>query len=106
MKHPFRLLGAGFAVFAVIVLVAALSGPSVGAPAPASPPAVSGTYGHDQLQSDADMTQQMSTPNANGPMQSGQIQEPMLQRSQDPAYVRALEQHQADIDRMLGRGAP
>jgi hypothetical protein len=29
-----------------------------------------------------------------------------LVRSQDPGYVRALEQHQADIDRMLARGNP
>jgi hypothetical protein len=49
------------------------------------------------------MTQAMSTPNASGPMQNGLVPNGMLHRSQDPAYLRALEQHQADIDRMLAR---
>ena len=58
---------------------------------------------HDNLQRDAEMTQRMSAPNASGPMFSGQIRDPQLAHSQNPAFVRALEEHQADIDRMLAR---
>ena len=83
------------------MLTALPSGPSADTPRPPAPAAV--TADHSQLQRDADMTQQMSTPTADGPMQNGLIQEPMRQRAEDPGYVRALEQHQADIDRMLAR---
>lgn len=55
-------------------------------------------YTHELLQLDAVMTQQMSAPNA--PVHTDDAQ---LQRSQDPGYVRALEQHQEAIDRMLAR---
>ena len=60
-------------------------------------------YSHDQLQGDANMTEQMSTPNAATASQS-HTRDAQLARSQDPGYVAALEQHQADIDRMLARG--
>jgi hypothetical protein len=60
-------------------------------------------YSHELLQQDAEMTQRMSTPAADGPMQSGGVRDTQLDHSQDPAFVRALEQHQADIDRMLAR---
>lgn len=104
MKHPLRFLAASaFALLALIVTIGVVSQPSGSAPAPGSPPAVTGTYDHAQLQRDAVMTQQMSTPNASGPMQDGRVREGQLQRSQDPAYVGALEQHEADIDRMLAR---
>ena len=63
----------------------------------------SSTYSHELLQRDANMTQRMSTPTADGPMQSGVVRDTQLDHSQDPAFVRALEQHQADIDRMLAR---
>ena len=62
-----------------------------------------GSYSHEQLQRDAGMTQQMSVPNASGPMEQYQTRDPQLDRAQDPAYVGALEQHQRDIDRMLAR---
>lgn len=65
-------------------------------------PAASG-YPHEDLQSDANMTQQMSTPNANTDSQY-HGNDAQLERSQNPGYVRVLEQHQADIDRMLARG--
>lgn len=61
------------------------------------------TYSHELLQQDAAMTQQMSTPTADGPMQRGEVRDAQLDHSQNPAFVRALEQHQADIDRMLAR---
>lgn len=58
---------------------------------------------HDTLQQDSLMTQRMSAPNAAGPMFTGQVQDDQLTHSQDPAFVRELEQHQADVDRMLAR---
>lgn len=61
------------------------------------------TYSHELLQRDATMTQRMSTPNADGPMQRGEVYDAQLDHSQSPGFVRALEQHQADIDRMLAR---
>lgn len=64
---------------------------------------VRSTYSHDLLQQDANMTQQMSTPTADGPMQRGGLRDDQLDHSQDPAFVRALEQHQAEVDRMLAR---
>ena len=71
---------------------------------PASAGAVTG-YSHDQLQVDANMTQQMSAPNANTASQNHR-RDGQLARSQNPGYIGALEQHQADIDRMLARGTP
>jgi hypothetical protein len=69
-------------------------------PAPAPP----GAYSHDELQGDAEMTERMSIPSAS----TGQnhLRDPQLQRSQDAAYLRQLEQHQADVDRMLARPNP
>jgi hypothetical protein len=61
------------------------------------------TYSHELLQRDAAMTQRMSTPTADGPMQRGAIRDTQLDHSQSPAFVQALEQHQAEIDRMLAR---
>lgn len=107
MRHPIRLLVWGaLGLLLFVATVSALSPPSTTTPGagPAAPIAATASYNHAQLQTDAAMTQGMSTPNASGPMQSGKIQEPMLQRSQNPAYVKALEQHQAEIDRMLARG--
>lgn len=126
MRHPMQLFAAGLALFATAMAIVALvlaglsAGPPVSATStrPSSPhameatagpavpsetPTVTTSAGPDLLAEDAFMTQQMSTPNASGPMQDGRIQEPMLQRSQDAGYVRALEQHHADIDRMLAR---
>ena len=58
---------------------------------------------HDTLEQDALMTQRMAAPNAAGPMFTGQVQDDQLVHSQNPGFVRALEEHQADIDRMLAR---
>ena len=60
----------------------------------------------DQLHQDYNMTQYMSGPNASGSMSTGQVTDPQLQHSSDPAFVRELEEHQRDIDRMLARGEP
>ncbi|MFP5487039.1 MAG: hypothetical protein ACLGHQ_01865 [Acidimicrobiia bacterium] len=58
---------------------------------------------HDTLEQDALMTQRMAAPNAAGPMFTGQVQDDQLVHSQNPGFVRALEEHQANIDRMLAR---
>ncbi len=71
--------------------------------APTAPVASSPVGNHDGLQRDAEMTQRMSAPNASGPMFTGQIRDPQLDHSQDPAFIKALEEHQADIDQMLAR---
>jgi len=63
-------------------------------------------YPHAQLQADLQMTQQISAPGASGPMSNGAVADDQLRRSQDPAYVAALEAHQRQTDRMLGRAAP
>jgi hypothetical protein len=60
---------------------------------------------HEVLQVDANMTQQMSTPNADTGRQN-HLNDPQLTRSTDQNYLRRLEQHQADIDRMLARQGP
>ena len=62
-------------------------------------------YPHAQLQADSQMTQ-MSVPGASGPMSNGAVTDDQLRRSQDPAYAAALEAHQRQTDRMLGRAAP
>lgn len=63
---------------------------------------VGGSFSHDQLEADRVMTQQMSV--AVGPTMDGQmVSNGMLARSANDAYVRALEQHVYEFDRMLGR---
>lgn len=49
------------------------------------------------------MTQRMAAPNAAGPMFTGQVQDDQLTHSRNPGFIRELEEHQADIDRMLAR---
>lgn len=71
-----------------------------------APAAASPVDDHDALQRDAEMTQRMSAPNAAGPMFSGQIRDAQLDHSQEPAFVKDLEEHQADIDQMLARPSP
>ncbi len=55
-------------------------------------------YSHSLLEQDRVMTEQMA-------VQSTMGEDGMLQRSQDPAYVRALEEHIRQFDRMVG-GTP
>ncbi len=75
-----------------------------GAPRPATP-AASSVYSHDILQSDADMTQQMSAPGANTSSQFHR-EDGQLARSQRPGYVEALEAHQAGLAQMLAEPSP
>lgn len=60
-----------------------------------SPSSLSG-YSHSILEQDRVMTEQMA-------VQSSMGEDGMLQRSRDPAYVRALEDHVRQFDRMVGR---
>jgi hypothetical protein len=69
-----------------------------------APGAVAG-YSHEVLQRDADMTQQMSAPGANTSAQFHR-EDDQLARSQDPAYLRALEEHQAGLAQMLAEPSP
>ena len=62
-----------------------------------------GSISHELLQRDVEMTQRMSTPAADGPMQRGLAPDSQLGHARNPGFVQALEQHQADIDRMLAR---
>lgn len=87
--------------FGGVLALAAVSAPDGGAGAPSRSSYI-GTYDHDQLQRAAQMTQNMSAPNANTDAQYHRGDE-QLSRSSDPAFVRDLEAHQADIDRMLAR---
>ena len=91
------LIASMVAMFAVLALSTTRTGEQP-LPAPEPEPA---SVRQTLLQLDANMTQQMSTPNAS----AGQahLRDAQLQRSQDQNYVRLLESHQADIDRMLAR---
>jgi hypothetical protein len=53
-------------------------------------------FAHALLEQDRVMTEQMA-------VQSDMGEDDMLQRSQDPAYVRALEEHVQQFDRAVGR---
>ena len=98
-----RLLIVAVAFLALMITVGVVSGPDdTTGGRPSTPAAV---YSHEELQRAANMTQQMSTPNASTDSQYHAGDE-QLQRSSNTGYVRAVEQHQADIDRMLARGTP
>jgi hypothetical protein len=113
MRTLKRLL-VGLVLWSALVVGISVSTSNGAPPAPASPAAVTSTPttgtvasspadDHDGLQRDAEMTQRMSAPNASGPMFTGQIRDPQLDHSQNPAFIKALEEHQADIDQMLAR---
>ena len=91
------------AFFALVITLGLVT--ATGDPAGRPAPAIGAGYPHDQLQSDANMTQKMSTPNANTDSQYHRS-DGQLGRSQSAGYVAALETHQADIDRMLAQGNP
>jgi len=87
--------------FAAVIGVGLASQPDQTPTRPVNPS--SDSYPHEVLQRDADMTQRMSTPRADGPMQRGDLRDPQLDHSKVPGFVGALEQHQTAIDRMLAR---
>ena len=100
-----RLLFVTVAFFGSVIALGLVTAPDDAPNRPTPTAGIVAGYSHDQLQSDANMTQQMSTPNANtdSPYHANDGQ---LDRSQSAGYVAALEQHQADIDRMLAQGNP
>lgn len=63
------------------------------------PPAAS--FSHAQLEADRGMTQQMGLVVGEG-MDAQMIDNGMLHRSANPAYVAAVEQHVAEFGRMAG----
>lgn len=88
MKWLVGLIGTGVVVLvAFVVLVIAF-----GQPGASTHPA----YPHSLLERDRVMTERMA-------VQTYMAEEGMLQRSADPAYVAALEDHVRWFDRMLGR---
>ena len=97
-----KLLVVAAGLFGLMVMVGVVDGPRDTTNGKSTAPAA---YSHNELQRAADMTQQMSTPAANtgSTYHAGDEQ---LQRSSSVAYLRAVEQHQTDIDRMLARETP
>lgn len=61
-----------------------------------------GGFSHAQLEADRIMTQRMASDVGAG-MESQMTTNAMLERSANDAYLRALEQHVYQVDRMLGR---
>lgn len=93
-KLAIGLLGTGVVVSAIIVVLAVTS--ARGGPEPI------GGSSHAQLEADRVMTEQMAIVAGLG-MESQMAANPMLQRSANDAYLRALEQHTYQLDRMMGR---
>lgn len=102
---PFTKLVVGPALtLGAVVGLASLTTPDEPAGS-TSPASVTASYSHEVLQSDADMTQQMSAPSANTSAQFHRDDEQLV-RSQNSAYLHALEQHQAGLDQMLADPTP
>lgn len=97
------IVGPAFALGAIVGL-ASLTAPDDPADSGRAP-AASSTYSHEVLQSASDMTQQMSAPDANTSAQVHR-EDDQLARSQSPAYLRALEEHQAGVAQMLAEPVP
>ena len=86
MKWLIGLVTTGFVVTAAFVVLAISFSP---------PPTALGSYAHSQLEADRVMTQQMAVQTAMG-------LDGMPERSADPGYVKALEQHIQQFNRMIG----
>lgn len=87
---------AKLATVLVLMGVLVMSAFFVGAPIVASRTPDVPHISHTLLEADRTMTQQMA-------VQTSMADTGMLQRSSNPAYVRALERHVYEFDRMLGR---
>jgi len=95
MKWLIWLVGLWLALLMAVVVLAVVKG------GPTSPNPVHG-YPANVVATDWAMTQQMAT--SVGPGMDAQMQSySMLQRSQDPNYLAALEAYGYQIDKMLGR---
>lgn len=97
-----RLLIGSVGFVAAIVTVGAFTAGDVGGDASARRPVPVSSFSHEELQRASAMTLDMSRPNADTGSQFHAGDE-QLARSRSDAYLRAVEQHQADIDRMLAR---
>lgn len=93
-KAVVALLGTGSVVMVAFVTTAVLTS-TRGTPA-------MNDFSHAQLEADRIMTEQMATVVGPG-MQAQMVTNGMLQRSSNDAYLRALEEHVYQVDRMLGR---
>jgi len=93
-----------WAISALLIAVAVATFVTAAVTGPVGQPPVSTRYSHQQLQADADMTQQMSVPAASGPMADGRVVDDQLRHARDPGFIEELEAHQRGIDQMLGRG--
>jgi len=78
----------------LLLAVAVATFVAAAAVGPVSQPPVSTRYSHEQLQADANMTQQMSVPAASGPMADGRVVDDQLRHARDPGFVEELEAHQ------------
>ena len=95
-----------FMVFGVVALLGlVVAAAALGASGPASPVGSprsaysGGGFSHAQLESDRMMTQEMSV----GDHAAHDCATAMRERSSAQGYVRALEQHAADLNRMMAR---
>jgi hypothetical protein len=120
MTHPFRTIVMGSAAFALLIAVVLAIAPQGEAARsvrpvsqtdqgpqgePARPVRPVSQTDHSVLQRDAEMTQQMSVSGAPGVMEQGRTpHDDQLVHSSQSGFTADLEQHQADIDRMLARG--
>ena len=95
------VLGVGLAVGSLVALESGRDGHEQRVPAVTPAGAVAPSQ-HDQVESDRVMTQQMGTDAGPG-MQAGMGANGMLQRTSDQSYVRELEKHAHDVDRMIAR---
>lgn len=93
-KAVLGLLAVGATVVVTFVAVAAVTAERR--------PLMSGGFSHEQLEADRIMTEQMATASGAG-MRSLMLVDGMLERSANDAYLRALERHAYEVDRMLGR---
>jgi hypothetical protein len=93
MRWLIGLVGTGVVVFVTFLTLALATSSSVPS---------SGGFPHSLLEADRVMTERMGTDVGAG-MQYQMESYGMLERSADPRYLRALEAHTLQFDRMLGR---
>lgn len=101
-----KLLVIATLFLATVIVLGETTKPDSPSRSTARPASSAGPADQATLQQDANMTQQMSVGGANGPMQRYGTPDPQLTHSQNPAFVRQLEQYQAQIDQMLARPTP
>lgn len=87
MKWVIGLATTGLVVLVTFVAVGLTGG---------GDPRGSSAYPHSLLEADRVMTERMA-------VQTWMAEDGMLLRSADPTYVRALEEHSQQFDRMLAR---